>query len=265
MNIGAFKVWYTIMEAAQVAAEKLGEPITDSDILDKINYQELRGWLDCTGRYARRAYPASRFEPGTPLHREVDCIFVGDETIDGMMGYYELYTGPRSSSVRFDPIDERTAKATWTAGTLLLDHDGGSVLQIVRRHPGAPIDSRDPLDFRLDDETIPHDKLWIAADDLRALLEGGSDRHAPDANLNATEKTALYKLLAAMAIKGYEYEPGAKKQKKGVISGIKEHLKSLGVSMDDATIGKHLKAATAQFAKPANSIESMARQMTIQK
>jgi len=54
MKIGAFKYWYTIEEAAQVAAQKIGEPITASDIIDKINYGELRAWFDGTGRYAKR-------------------------------------------------------------------------------------------------------------------------------------------------------------------------------------------------------------------
>lgn len=267
MKVGAFKYWYTIDEAAQVAAQKVGEPITASDIVDKINYGELRAWFDGTGRYSRQVYLASHYEPDVkqdPLatHGAVGYLSLVKEPITGLMGYYEIYTGPRSGKVIFVPVDETTADAHWDGGNLLLDHDGESLLQVVRRKPEAHISSRFGPDFRVDHSKLPRDKIWIAAEDLRALLEDDAEAVQPSPDLSATERNALHKLLAAMAIKSYEYEPGKKRQKKGVISGIQEHLKDLGISMDAETISKYLKGATAPFAPSSSSIEAMARQVT---
>ncbi|BCL91931.1 hypothetical protein ACNRBS_10515 [Ralstonia pseudosolanacearum] len=266
MKIGAFKYWYTVNEAAQVAAEKLGEPITASDIIDKINYEELRAWFDGTGRYARKVYPACHYQPDTEQNRfarhgAMSYIFHGDEPILGMMGYYEIYTGQRSDMVIFEPIDETTAKATWDGGYLLVDRDG-SLLQVVRRKKDAHIGSRAPLDFAIDSTTIPREKIWIAAEDLRSLLEEESETTDSSPDLGTVERNTLHKLLTVMAIKGYGYEPGKARQKRGVISNLQEHLKSLGITLTDDTIRKYLKEASETFEPSKTGIESMARQLT---
>jgi len=271
MKIGEFKYWYTIDEAAKVAADQLGEPITASDIIDKINYEELRAWFDGTGRYVRMVYPASHYDPDTgknPLskHGMVDYRVLPDQPVMGMMGYYEIYTGPRSGMVIFKPIDEMTAEAHWNGGNLLLDHDGETLLQIVRRKSEAHVGSRSPLDFIADPSSLPRAKIWIAAEDLRALLEPEQEAQvAPSStDLNTAERNALYKLVAAMAIKSYEYQPG-KKQKAGVITLISDHLKALNISMDPDTISKYVREATKPFIKSKSSIEDMARQVVVRK
>jgi hypothetical protein len=265
MKIGAFKYWYTIEEAAQVAAQKVGEPITSSDIIDKIEYGELDAWLDATGRYARRVYLASHNEPETKQHRISGFLARSSQKIEGMMGYYRLYKGPRSGEVRFEPIDDKVAKAALADGTLLVDHDEESVLQIVKRKDGVSMDSRNSKDFVICYDEFPREKIWIASDDLRDLLDDSRPSLEAVADMSATEKNAVYKLLAAMAVKSYEYKPGAKKQAKGVISSIQEHVKSMGISLSDETIGKYLRDATSQFAKASNPMEAITKQLAVNK
>ena len=270
MAIGSFKYWYTIEEAAKVCADNLAEPITASDIIDKVNYQELRAWFDGTGRYARTVYPASHYKPDTKknpfaAHGMVDYLSPRNKPILGLMGYYEIYTGPRSGMVIFVPVDDATADAHWNGGNLILDHDGETLLQIVRRKPDAHIGSRTAIDFIPDTSRLPRDRIWIATEDLRALLEPQLEPETRlSLDLGVVERKALRNLVAAMAIKNYEYEPG-KKQKKGVISEIQKHLKELKISMSDDTLSKYLKEATAEFAKSTNSIATMTRQVTIRK
>jgi predicted house-cleaning noncanonical NTP pyrophosphatase (MazG superfamily) len=175
MEIGSFKVWYTLEEAARVAAAKLGELITVSDILDKINYDELPAWFDATGRYARYVYPACHYDPDpneSPLARRgfVDYRCDDDVQVMGLMGYYKIYNGPGSGIVIFVPIDETMAEARWNGGLLLIDHDGGSLVQVVRRKPEANKGSRFWFDFVADHTKAPRDKIWIAAEDLHALI-----------------------------------------------------------------------------------------------
>ncbi|MBB6581894.1 hypothetical protein [Ralstonia solanacearum] len=269
MKIGAFKYWYTVNEAAQVAAEKSGEPIAASDIIDKINYGELRAWVDGTGRYAKRVYPASHYQPDVGAsrfarHGAIGFISYADELVVGMMGYYEIYTGPQSWTVKFDPIDETTADATWIDGTLLVDHDD-SILQIVRRKSEAHIGSRASRDFIVDSTAISREKIWIAAQDLRSLLEDEPETEGSSPDVSTVERNTLYKLLAVMAIKGYGYEPGKPRQARGVISNLKEHLESLGIDLADDTIRKYLKEASEPFASAKNGIQSMAQQMTLKR
>ncbi|MGG1948995.1 hypothetical protein AB1286_30015 [Trinickia sp. NRRL B-1857] len=265
MKIGAFKYWYSIAEAAQVAAQKIGEPITSSDIVDKIEYGELDAWFDATGRYAKRVYLASHNEPETKQHRTPGFLASGSQEIEGMMGYYRLYKGPRSGEVRFEPIDDKIAKAAWVDGTLLVDHDEESVLQIVKRKAGVSMDSRNSKDFVICYDEFPRDKIWIASDDLRGLLDDSRPPLEAVADMSATEKNAVYKLLAAMAVKNYEYKPGAKKQAKGVMSSIQDHVKSMGISLSDETIAKYLRDATSQFVKDTNPIQAMAKHLAVGK
>jgi hypothetical protein len=175
MKTESFKYWYTLSEAAQVAAAKLGEPITDSDIIDRINYDELPAWCDGTGHYARHVFPACYFNPNAAHdrsygHEMVDYIFSTSAPIFGLMGYYRIYNGTRSGMVIFKPIDETKAEALWNGGLLLLDHDGESLVQVVRRNSEVNSESRNPTDFLPYHVAVPRDKIWIAAGDLHSLL-----------------------------------------------------------------------------------------------
>jgi hypothetical protein len=58
-NIGPFKSWYSLKEAAGVIADKFGEPVTVSDLIDRISEDELPTWFDATGCFVLQVFPAS--------------------------------------------------------------------------------------------------------------------------------------------------------------------------------------------------------------
>jgi hypothetical protein len=58
-NIGPFKSWYSLKEAVGVLADKFGEPVTVSDLIDRINEDELPTWFDAA-RQALAIRQASR-------------------------------------------------------------------------------------------------------------------------------------------------------------------------------------------------------------
>lgn len=61
-------------------------------------------------------------------------------------------------------------------------------------------------------------------------------------NLSEREKQTLLKLIATMAVRGYRFDPNAKRNE--ATSDIKGDLELLGFNLDDKTILKWLRAAT---------------------
>lgn len=56
-----FKQWYSVNEAAALLARMSDEPVTERDVLDRVNSGELPAWFDAQGHYAVEVYPGCHY------------------------------------------------------------------------------------------------------------------------------------------------------------------------------------------------------------
>jgi hypothetical protein len=174
-NIGLFKKRYSLEEAAKMLADNSGEPVTVNDLIDRINDDELPVWLDASGRFVRPVFPASAIHPDTTKypflrHGAEDYVFHSGKIV-ALTGFHRLYTGPRRDATLVRPMDAGVSETVQSGGHLIYGGDDESLLQIVRRRPEAPPVSRDVLDYLVDHEPIDQKSLWLAASDLRSILD----------------------------------------------------------------------------------------------
>jgi len=80
----------------------------------------------------------------------------------------------------------------------------------------------------------------VEIDELRAALEG-----ADHDTMSARERNNMLKIIYAMAVKGYSYDPAA--QKSGTPSEIESDMNLLGLDLSAASIRKYLKEAAQKF------------------
>jgi hypothetical protein len=81
----------------------------------------------------------------------------------------------------------------------------------------------------------------LSEDERKLLLRPAEN----DQDLDKSERTGLLRLVIAMAIGGYQYDPSAPKD--SVVSEIRKDLDELGISLSDQTVRKYLIQAAAKF------------------
>lgn len=98
-------------------------------------------------------------------------------------------------------------------------------------------------------------KGWKIPRELEAMSGAKNETQIIDALANVTkplatiERDSLLKLVIGMAVKGYSYDPNAKKN--SAVTEIATDLEKLGLSLSDDTIRKFLKEGAEQLpAKP---------------
>lgn len=98
-----------------------------------------------------------------------------------------------------------------------------------------------PKPFLRLQEAIEADKLFVKKEDMQRL--SGEPIDPDDAKPEgAVSRKSLLKLVIGMAVKGYTYDPSAKKNTAG--TDIKKDLEELGIGLDAQTIRDALKEAT---------------------
>lgn len=93
-------------------------------------------------------------------------------------------------------------------------------------------------------------ELKILQDEVKRLRVENSSLKADD-RLNPRKEEALYRLIIAMATRGYGYNPDAARN--SAIADILMDLDSLGVGLGERTVRRHLKAAKAHL--PPKSVK----------
>lgn len=84
--------------------------------------------------------------------------------------------------------------------------------------------------------------------DPAALTTDTNAQKFPNKPLGTKERDTLLKIILGMAIKGYAYDPNAKRS--SAAKEISDDLLSLGMSIDDDTVRNHLNRAKSIFGKP---------------
>jgi hypothetical protein len=211
-ELGSFKRWFTVAQAASVLRESFGEDITEIDVLDRVYAGEIAVWWDATGRYAmpvargshcfgicpdqtmlpqrRRLTPAQR-EFWSPVADHVRLLD----------GFHRIAVNARKD--RQEIFDgDRLGKIEFADGILLLDQDNDSLLQVFRRMPSRPAGSNKARDFIVDLEFPSPDTFRIGSADLRNLLNDdrtGTGASAPS-DLGDRERASLHKQIGALAL-----------------------------------------------------------------
>ncbi|KVN27344.1 hypothetical protein WJ63_14335 [Burkholderia pyrrocinia] len=211
-ELGSFKRWFTVAQAASVLRESFGEDITEIDVLDRVYAGEIAVWWDATGRYAmpiargshcfgirpnqtmlaqgRRLSPAQR-EFWSPLSDHVRLLD----------GFHRIAFNARKD--RQEIFDgNQSGRIVYADGILLLDADGESLLQVFQRMPSRPAGSSNARDFIVDLDLPPPDTFRIGSSDLRRLMQPDSEGEAESnlAGLGDGERSSLQKQIGSLAL-----------------------------------------------------------------
>ncbi|HEV7928814.1 MAG TPA: hypothetical protein VGP12_01640 [Nitrosospira sp.] len=91
----------------------------------------------------------------------------------------------------------------------------------------------------------------LSEDERKHLLRPTESNSALDESLKDSERNSLLKLVIAMAIGGYRYDPVAPQN--NTVSEITKDLEELGISLSDDTVRKYLIQAAATFPQARKS------------
>ncbi|MGF6974923.1 hypothetical protein QFZ94_003373 [Paraburkholderia sp. JPY465] len=211
-ELGSFKRWFSIQQAAALLQGAFGEHVTESDVLEHVKAGHIPVWWDATERYA---VPVARGchcfgmrgdQPTIGTRREIapeqrEQWYRQSDMVGLLDGIYRIaFDARRDREEIFD--GEQAGKIIFKDGILLRDADGESLLQVLRRMPGRSGGSNQARDFIVDLDFPTAESFRIASGDLRALLNGdaadvGSDQ--PAVSSGQKERETLLKQIGALA------------------------------------------------------------------
>ncbi|TDY26128.1 hypothetical protein B0G81_6633 [Paraburkholderia sp. BL6665CI2N2] len=247
--MSSFKKWYTVAEAAALLQRMCEEPITERDVLDRINAGELTAWIDARGRYAVRINPGCIYftdpsqnpffpliEKPSPdqlalLKRGSEVWFDGDETVSVLTGRHRFANVDRSDLVSGPGADTQHSSIHLLYGHLVYDDDGETILKLVRRLPNSDPASFDVSNFIADIELpAPSADLQIASADLFALV-ASPPMPATSVTIGARERETLLKQIGVLALllseKAGIYRRGGKPNAKQIGDAVAKIMEAL--------------------------------------
>ncbi len=165
-----------------------------------------------------------------------------DETINPEETYCEMETlakwlEERSINIHGDWYDQYLSDEQKVAEYVVRAIEIKRRLIIERNYEFDPLNSEEKimiLKGKIDDLLSEKFKVW--------LPQGRIAEKAHSKPLHTKEKETLLKMAIGMAIKGYGYNPSAKRN--NTTTEIKQDLESLGIQLDEDTIRKWLKEAS---------------------
>ncbi|MDB5788212.1 hypothetical protein [Caballeronia mineralivorans] len=184
-----FKKWYSVPEAAALLRQAFEEPVTERDVLDRIDDGDLPVWFNAAGHYAVELHLGCIYYPDpaqNPLFPLVDhpsaeqlallrcgsgeCMLDSSDYVQVLNGRYRLANVLRDDMIDF--AGEQKAKTHFIHGMMVYDDDGETLLKIVRRMPDADPVSENVCNFvAAHTETpFPSADLLIASEDLLATI-----------------------------------------------------------------------------------------------
>ena len=219
LTMNHFKKWYSVTEAAALLRQVFeGEPVTERDLLDRINDGELPAWFNATGHYAIELYPGCSYfpdpkqNPAFPLidHPQEEqltllrrgfgeCQLEGSDTVQVLTGQFRLTGMSREDMVPFP--GEQKASIRFLHGLQVYGEDRETIFKIVRRITGTNPGSQKVSDFVVAHSEAPFSSadLLIASEDLRAMIAPPAPP-APPETMGTGERDTLLKQIGAIAL-----------------------------------------------------------------
>jgi hypothetical protein len=241
-----FKKWYSVPEAAALLRQAFEEPVTERDVLDRINDGDLPVWFNATGQYAVDVYPGFDYYPDPkqnllfplvdhPSPEQVvllrrgfrECLLDGSDYVQVLNGRYRLANVLRDDMIDF--AGEQKAKTHFIHGMMVYDDDGETLLKIVRRIPDADPVSENVCNFvAAHTETpFPSADLLIASEDLLATI-------APPETMGTRERDTMLMQIGALALALAERASAYKRGGKPNASRISDDVAEIVAAVPEA-------------------------------
>ncbi|MBG7619323.1 hypothetical protein I5R65_07595 [Herbaspirillum sp. AP02] len=261
-----YRQWLRIDEAADYIGKKWGERILEKDVLRLALDSRLRlSAIFGVGQYAR-AYKLVSEEVASNKNYEGIFYSPSGETLALASDIFELeddtpYDLLQMSGDAVSLIKEYSTLSGYpplphNLYTETVVSDGYNFFQLTE-FPDLSGGETPSL------SELPRSALLVVrTNELRQFLNevsvepgiatqtqtASSAPHPTSKPLGNRERETLLKIILGMAIKGYAYDPDAKRS--SIAKEISEDLQKLGMSIDDDTVRNHLNRAKDIFGKP---------------
>lgn len=286
------KNWMTIKDAAKYLCVAFEDEVSESDVIQlglegelvisvdfiggcyaregrmvlpeeakRINLPPVKGWEDCTAFSGIEVVDAEGVEKILEFNDKIvsiegiyDLAMIGGEVGDLNRRFQILTDGPRvySNSLNGVFVVNSDGDFYQLLGEIESGQNKSDSLakeEVPRNKIKSEMDGFFPLGM------LPVDCSFVVrmqgVNDLLSRISEGVDENKP---VSESERNSMLKMIVAMAIYGYKYNPSSKKNQ--AVSEIASDILACGMSMDSDTVRKYLSNAVDRVL-PRNFVKNI--------